>query len=353
MAEEVPPFEEGGAEEESQQQEQERAEEEQQERERRDEEERERQEEEEEEEEEKEEELEREGHQGRGNPGSSTDYPTGSNAEKYANYDGTEINKRFLLSKINKSFGKTSAKLKFDYALDTKGAVRIALVEENGTRLNPPIYVFNGKFSLDYSENFENFMENLKNNEQANRVALEEERDYIKKSQVTEKSFKQMQKTETALKEENLPAEEKATLEETLEVQKKTYQRSKKAENEAYEKLPLRSKIRSIFAKYGVGFVSIGLSVAAVVTAIVNAVANGAKKAVEGAASGAKALASKALAALPGMIGNIASFILKSAGEALSFLGENLWIAIVAVALFFIEYFLKPRTPPPDLKRNK
>ena len=49
-----------------------------------------------------------------------------------------------------------------------------------------------------------------------------------------------------------------------------------------------------------------------------------------------KALAAKSTAAIPGLIGTIVSFILKAAGGAVTFIGEQLWIFITALTFFVI-----------------
>ena len=40
---------------------------------------------------------------------------------------------------------------------------------------------------------------------------------------------------------------------------------------------------------------------------------------------------------LLGLVGAIASFILKTAGEVIGFLGENAWLLIVAFVIYFVE----------------
>lgn len=50
----------------------------------------------------------------------------------------------------------------------------------------------------------------------------------------------------------------------------------------------------------------------------------------------------KVASILPGLlIGTIASFIFKTAGEVISFLGKNAWLLIVAVAIFLVESITK------------
>ena len=45
-------------------------------------------------------------------------------------------------------------------------------------------------------------------------------------------------------------------------------------------------------------------------------------------------LGKKILAVLPGFIGKIASFLFKTAGQAIGFLAEHAWLLILAVVAF-------------------
>ena len=44
---------------------------------------------------------------------------------------------------------------------------------------------------------------------------------------------------------------------------------------------------------------------------------------------------------LPGLVGAIASFIFKTAGEAIGFLAKNAYLLILAVVIYFAEKFKK------------
>ena len=56
-----------------------------------------------------------------------------------------------------------------------------------------------------------------------------------------------------------------------------------------------------------------------------------AKRAFDAMASALKWLASKAAAALPGIIGAVVSFLLKSAATVATWLGANLWAVLLVV----------------------
>ena len=63
----------------------------------------------------------------------------------------------------------------------------------------------------------------------------------------------------------------------------------------------------------------------------------------KGVGNGLKTIGKKLGEILPGMIGAIVSFLFKTAGEVIGFLGKNAWLLIVAVVLYFVEQFKKKR----------
>ena len=44
---------------------------------------------------------------------------------------------------------------------------------------------------------------------------------------------------------------------------------------------------------------------------------------------------------LPGLIGQIVSFIFKAAGQAIGFLAEHTWLLILAAVAFLVERYIK------------
>ena len=61
----------------------------------------------------------------------------------------------------------------------------------------------------------------------------------------------------------------------------------------------------------------------------------------KGVGNGLKAIGKKIGDILPGMIGAIASFIFKTAGEVIGFLGKNAWLLIVVI--YLVEQFKKKK----------
>ena len=103
------------------------------------------------------------------------------------------------------------------------------------------------------------------------------------------------------------------------------------------ERMSLRDRVKAIFKKYGFTAFAVLSAVGAVIGVIVTDLKSGLSKLGKGVGNGFKAIGKKLGEILPGMIGAIASFIFKTAGEAIGFLAKNAWLLIVAVVVYFIE----------------
>ena len=109
-------------------------------------------------------------------------------------------------------------------------------------------------------------------------------------------------------------------------------------ENEVIEeRMSLRERVKAIFKKYGFTAFAVLSAVGAVIGVIVSNLKSGLAKLGKGVSNGLKAIGKKLGEILPGMIGEIASFIFKTAGEAIGFLAKNAWLLIVAVVVYFVE----------------
>ena len=109
-------------------------------------------------------------------------------------------------------------------------------------------------------------------------------------------------------------------------------------ENEVIEeRMSIRDRVKAIFKKYGFTAFAVLSAVGAVIGVIVSNLKSGLSKLGKGVGKGFKAIGKKLGEILPGMIGAIASFIFKTAGEAIGFLAKNAWLLIVAVVVYFVE----------------
>ena len=69
---------------------------------------------------------------------------------------------------------------------------------------------------------------------------------------------------------------------------------------------------------------------------IVNSLTKGLKSAAVGIGNDLQTLGKKIAQILPGLIGTIVSFIFKTAGSVISFLGKNAWLLILGVKIRLI-----------------
>ena len=111
--------------------------------------------------------------------------------------------------------------------------------------------------------------------------------------------------------------------------------------DELEERVSLREKVKNIFKKYGFTVAAVFLAVGTVIGVIVNSLTKGLKTVAAGVGNGLNELGKKIAGILPGLIGAIVSFIFKTAGSVISFLGKNAWLLILGVAVFTVERFQK------------
>ena len=114
------------------------------------------------------------------------------------------------------------------------------------------------------------------------------------------------------------------------------------AENEIIEeRMSLRDRVKAIFKKYGFTVFAVVSAVGLVIGVIVNNLKKGLTSLGKGVEGALKNIGKKIGEILPGMIGAIASFVFKTAGEAVGFLAKNAWLLILAAVMFMIEKFKK------------
>ena len=109
------------------------------------------------------------------------------------------------------------------------------------------------------------------------------------------------------------------------------------------ERMSLRDRVKAIFKKYGFTVFAVVSAVGLVIGVIVNNLKKGLTSLGKGVGGALKTIGEKIGEILPGMIGAIASFVFKTAGETVGFLVKNAWLLILAAVMFMIGKF----------KRNK
>ena len=114
------------------------------------------------------------------------------------------------------------------------------------------------------------------------------------------------------------------------------------AENEIIEeRMSLRDRVKLIFKKYGFAVFAVVSAVGLVIGVSVNNLKKGLTSLGKRVGGALKNIGKKIGEILPGMIGAIASFVFKTAGEAVGFLAKNAWLLILAAVMFMIEKFKK------------
>ena len=114
------------------------------------------------------------------------------------------------------------------------------------------------------------------------------------------------------------------------------------AENEHIEeRMSLRDRVKAIFKKYSFTVFAVLSAVGLVIGVIVSNLKKGLTSLGKGIGGALKKIGKKIGEILPGMIGAIASFVFKTAGEAVGFLAKNAWLLILAAVMFIIEKFKK------------
>ena len=107
------------------------------------------------------------------------------------------------------------------------------------------------------------------------------------------------------------------------------------------ERLSLRERIKNIFKKYGFTAFAVATAIGTVIGVIIANLKAGLTKVAKGVGNGLKELRKKLGEILPGMIGAIASFIFRTAGEVIGFLAKNAWLLIVGLVVLAVEQFKK------------
>ena len=114
------------------------------------------------------------------------------------------------------------------------------------------------------------------------------------------------------------------------------------AENEIIEeRMSLRDRVKAIFKKYGFTVFAVVSAVGLVIGVIVSNLQKGLTSLGKGVGGALKTIGKKIGEILPGMIGAIASFVFKTAGEAVGFLAKHAWLLILAAVTIMIEKLKK------------
>ena len=173
--------------------------------------------------------------------------------------------------------------------------------------------------------------------------ALRTEREIliVQKEKEVEELHKSIREDEKIANNENEQPSERERARERIDQKREQIDALENERDELEERLSLREKVKNIFKKYGFTVTAVFLAVGTVIGVIVNSLTKGLKSVATGVGNGLKELGKKIAGILPGLIGAIVSFIFKTAGSVISFLGKNAWLLILGVAVFTVERFKK------------
>ena len=136
---------------------------------------------------------------------------------------------------------------------------------------------------------------------------------------------------------------QKEQIDANIEEQRNEISRLETENERIEERMSLRDRVKLIFKKYGFTVFAVVSAVGLVIGVIVNNLKKGLTSLGKGVGGALKNIGKKIGEILPGMIGAIASFVFKTAGEAVGFLAKNAWLLILAAVMFMIEKFKRNR----------
>ena len=160
---------------------------------------------------------------------------------------------------------------------------------------------------------------------------------------IAETNREEITRRENRIQELQASENQKEEIDADIEEQRNEISRLEAENDIIEERMSLRDRVKTIFKKYGFTVFAVVSAVGLVIGVIVNNLKKGLTSLGKGVGGALKNIGKKIGEILPGMIGAIASFIFKTAGEAVGFLVKNAWLLILTAVMFMIEKF----------KRNK
>ena len=132
-------------------------------------------------------------------------------------------------------------------------------------------------------------------------------------------------------------------LNQTIAENQNSINQLERANEEIEQRMTLRDRVKAIFKKYGFTVLAIPLAVGVAIGVTVANLKNGLTSLGKRVGNGLKTIGKKLGEILPGLVGAIASFVFRTAGEVVGFLAKNAWLLIVGVVIYFVEQFKKKK----------
>ena len=109
------------------------------------------------------------------------------------------------------------------------------------------------------------------------------------------------------------------------------------------QRMTLRDRVKAIFKKYGFTVFAVASAVGVIIGVIVANLKNELTSIGKRVGNGLKTIGKKLGEILPGLVGAIASFVFRTAGEVVGFLATNVWLLIVGIVIYLVEQFKKKK----------
>ncbi|XP_078345101.1 uncharacterized protein LOC144630602 [Oculina patagonica] len=154
---------------------------------------------------------------------------------------------------------------------------------------------------------------------------------------------RQNDEDQAVIQDENTSPTDKQAAEERVAERTEELARLQTQIAERERALPLRERIKEIFKKNGVTVTAIFLAAGVTIGSVIGTITNALKATGKALGKGLSDIGSKVASALPGLIGSIAKFLFKTAGQVIGFLAEHTWLLILAVVAFLVEKYIKKR----------
>ena len=158
---------------------------------------------------------------------------------------------------------------------------------------------------------------------------------------IVETNREEISRREKKIQELQASRETSENIDAGIEEQQNEISRLETENERIEERMSLRDRVKLIFKKYGFTVFAVVSAVGLVIGVIVSNLKKGLTSLGKGVGGALKNIGKKIGEILPGMIGAIASFVFKTAGEAVGFLAKNTWLLILAAVMFMIEKFKK------------
>ena len=143
--------------------------------------------------------------------------------------------------------------------------------------------------------------------------------------------------------DETLNEEQKQTIDHQINEREGRVTELEREVEEIEQRMTLRDRVKAIFKKYGFTVFAVASAVGVVIGVIVANLKTGLTSLGKGVGNGLKTFGKKLGEILPGLVGAIASFVFRTAGEAIGFLAKNAWLLIVGVVIYLVEQFKKKK----------